>query len=52
MYIWIWRHLPGTVWVRVASAVGIVVVFFAFMFTLVYPWLEPLLPFGQNTIGE
>lgn len=52
MYAWIWRHLPGPRWVRVLEYAVIVVAFFAILFTWVYPWLEPNLPFQHNTIGD
>lgn len=52
MYTWFWRHLPGTVPVRVLlclmafSAITIV------LFFVVFPWAEPLLPFSDVTVDK
>ncbi|MGW0789885.1 hypothetical protein ACWD04_16890 [Streptomyces sp. NPDC002911] len=53
MYGWIWRHLPGNAWVRgfisLVLALGVVYALFQYVF----PWAEPLLPFGDVTVdGE
>jgi hypothetical protein len=52
IYPWIWRHLPGPTVVKVLGAVALVVVVVAILFLWVFPWLSPLLPFQQQTIGE
>ncbi len=52
MYAWLWRHLPGPVWVRVLivllAAIGVAVL----CFTTVYPAIAPLMPFNDTTVGE
>ncbi|WP_381796214.1 hypothetical protein [Streptomyces niveus] len=50
MYGWIWRHLPGNVWVRavVSLVLALAVVFVLFQY--VFPWAEPILPFGDATV--
>ena len=50
MYAWIWNHLPGPAAVRAllcaVSFAALVVV----LFTWVFPWLEPRLPFTAVTV--
>jgi hypothetical protein len=52
MYSWIWRHLPGPVAVRLVLALVLVVGVVALLFFVVFPWLDPLLPFNNVTIGN
>ena len=50
MYGWIWRTLPGGV---VAKLVGCLVLFalvVLLLFFVVFPAVEPLLPFGDVTV--
>ncbi|HEY3751373.1 MAG TPA: hypothetical protein VGL80_19470 [Pseudonocardiaceae bacterium] len=51
MYGWIWRHLPGPVAVRIALAVVLVVGVVALLFFVVFPFVDPLLPFNDVTAG-
>ncbi len=50
MYAWIWRHLPGPVPVRVLIALLLLVAVVALLFTVVFPWLDPFLPFNKVTV--
>ncbi|WP_434451953.1 hypothetical protein [Lentzea sp. E54] len=49
MYSWIWRHLPGPLFVRVIEAVVLVVGIVALLMFVVFPWAEPKLPFNNVT---
>jgi hypothetical protein len=51
MYGWIWRHLPGAFWVKAAAACGLVMAVVVVLFVWVFPWIAPLLPFQQQTVG-
>jgi hypothetical protein len=51
MYGWIWRHLPGPVAVRVTLAVVLVFGVVALLFFVIFPVLDPLLPFNDVTTG-
>lgn len=51
MYGWIWRHLPGSVPVKVLQASVLVLVVLALLFFVVFPWAEPRLPFNDVTTG-
>lgn len=50
MYGWIWRHLPGPTAVRASCAVVLVLAVVALLLFVVYPWLDPLLPFNDVTV--
>ena len=49
MYGWIWRHLPGPLYLRIIEAVVLVVGVVALLMFVVFPWAEPLLPFNNVT---
>ncbi|GAB3438254.1 hypothetical protein [Actinophytocola sediminis] len=49
MYGWIWRILPGPPAVRVVLAVILGLGVAALLLFVVFPWLEPLLPFNNVT---
>jgi hypothetical protein len=49
MYTWIWRHLPGPVAVKLLETLIIIVAVVALLFFVVFPWLEPYLPFDHVT---
>lgn len=52
MYGWIWRHLPGGSLGRSLSAVVLVLVVVAVLFFVVFPWVEPRLPFQDVTVEQ
>ncbi|GAB2827760.1 hypothetical protein [Lentzea nigeriaca] len=49
MYGWIWRHLPGPLYLRIIEAVVLVVGVVALLMFVVFPWAEPKLPFNNVT---
>jgi hypothetical protein len=50
VYGWIWRHLPGGTALRAAQATLLVVAVAALLLFVVFPWVEPRLPFNQVTV--
>lgn len=52
MYGWIWRHLPGPLVVRLLLALILIVGVVAVLFVWVFPALEPLVPFNEQTVGD
>jgi hypothetical protein len=50
MYSWIWRHLPGGTRSRSLLSVVLVVAVCALLLFLVFPWVEPHLPFNDVTV--
>src|SRR5699024_4774585 len=51
MYGWIWRNLPGPTAVRVLLALILILAVVAVLFLWVFPALEPLIPFNEQTVG-
>ena len=51
MYVWIWRHLPGPTTVRILQVLVLFLLVVALLFFVVFPWLEPYLPFDRVTSG-
>jgi hypothetical protein len=49
MYGWIWRHLPGPLAVRISLAVALVAGVVALLMLVIFPWVEPMLPFNNVT---
>lgn len=53
MYGWIFRHLPGPLWVRVLIAVLLLTGVVAALFTWAFPAIAPFMPFnGAAVEGE
>ena len=50
MYVWIWRHLPGSTWLRVLLSTLLIAGVVALLFFVVFPWVEPKLPFNDVTV--
>ncbi|GLY70907.1 hypothetical protein [Amycolatopsis taiwanensis] len=50
MYGWIWRHLPGPVGAKLALAIVLVLGVAALLLFVVFPWLDPLLPFNKVSV--
>jgi hypothetical protein len=52
MYSWIWRHLPGPVAVRAGLATILAAGVVALLLFVVFPWVEPHLPFNDVTVDQ
>jgi hypothetical protein len=52
MYVWIWRHLPGNLSVRLLQVTLMIVVVAAILLFLVFPWIEPKLWFTHVTVQQ
>ena len=52
MYGWLWRHLPGGVPLRIAQCLALFVGVAALLLFVVFPAVEPHLPFGNVTISH
>jgi len=52
MYAWLWRHLPGSVVVRVLLVVLLAVAALAACFEWLFPAVAPYMPFNDTTVGE
>ena len=52
MYGWIWRTLPGPWPAKLLAALVLLVAMIALLFLVVFPAVEPLLPFSDVTVEE
>lgn len=52
MYGWLWRRLPGGRGVRSVEAFVLFCAVVALLMLVVFPAVEPHLPFGQDTVGR
>jgi hypothetical protein len=56
MYGWIWRHLPGSLSLRVLQSVLLAALVVALLLFVVFPVIEPRLPSnpltGPGTVGQ
>jgi hypothetical protein len=50
VYAWLWHKLPGPTVVKAVEALALFVVVVALLFTVVFPWVEPRLPFNDVTV--
>jgi len=51
MYAWIWRRLPGPTAARIGLCMALFLSVVALLFFVIFPWLEPYLPFDRVTTG-
>jgi hypothetical protein len=50
MYVWIWRALPGNAALKAIQSLLLLVGVVALLWFVIFPWAEPLLPFGDVTV--
>lgn len=51
MYGWIWRTLPGGLASKLLGCAVLLLLVVLLLFFVVFPAVEPLLPFGDVTVG-
>lgn len=52
MYAWLWRKLPGPTPVKLLETLALLLATVALLFTVVFPWVEPRLPFNDVTVDD
>jgi hypothetical protein len=52
MYVWIWRHLPGSLTWKVLQVALLVAAVSALLLFVIFPWLEPMLPINKVTVNQ
>jgi hypothetical protein len=52
MYVWIWRHLPGPLAIKLTEVLLLVALVSVLLLFVVFPWIEPHLPINQVTVPE
>jgi len=50
MYSWIWRTLPGGLPGKLAGSLLLIAAISALLLFIVFPWIEPSLPFNDITV--
>ncbi len=50
MYVWIWRHLPGPLALKLVQTLLLLLAVTALLLFVVFPWVEPHLPINQVTV--
>jgi hypothetical protein len=50
MYVWLWRHLPGPLVVRLLQALVLLAGVVVALFLWVFPWVEAQLPYNDVTV--
>jgi hypothetical protein len=51
MYGWIWRRLPGNRWLKSLQCLVLLVGVVALLFLVVFPWLDPRLPWNRASVN-
>jgi hypothetical protein len=51
VYSWLWRVFPGGVLGKLLCSLVLLGVVVALLWYVVFPWADPLLPFGDVTVG-
>ena len=52
MYGWIWRRLPGGVPSKVIGSAILILAVVALLFLVVFPYVDPRLPFSDVTVNQ
>ncbi|WP_394940356.1 hypothetical protein [Psychromicrobium sp. YIM B11713] len=52
MYGWIFRSLPGPLWLRIIFSILLIAAVLAALVIWVFPWLSLYNPFTDSTIGS
>ncbi len=52
MYVWMWRHIPGNLAVKVVLTALAVLGLLWVLFEFVFPWAEESLPFLDVSVEE
>jgi hypothetical protein len=50
VYTWLWRRLPGGLVPRTLLAAALLLAVVVLLFTVVFPWVAPRLPFADVTV--
>ena len=52
MYSWLWRVLPGGAVLKGVQCLVLFLLVVLVLFTVVFPAVEPLLPYGDVTVDD
>lgn len=51
MYGWLFRHLPGPLWMRIVLTVLLLAAVVVTLFGWVFPAIAPYMPFNDGLVG-
>ncbi|WP_347109068.1 hypothetical protein AAHB33_00125 [Paenarthrobacter sp. S56] len=51
MYAWIFRNLPGPLWVRIVTSAILLAVVLVLMVQFLFPWFSQFTTLTDSTIG-
>lgn len=52
VYTWLWHKLPGGTVGKIVGALVLFALVVAVLFFVVFPWVEPRLPFNDVTVNQ
>ncbi|MBE9403457.1 hypothetical protein M4D54_10785 [Brachybacterium sp. p3-SID1565] len=52
MYAWMFRRLPGPLWVRILITLVILAALVVVLFGWVFPAISPYMPFNDGLVGS
>ncbi|WP_432245345.1 hypothetical protein ACRB8A_00100 [Arthrobacter sp. G.S.26] len=52
MYSWLFHHLPGPMWLRIAISLVLIGVALVLMVLYLFPWMSQYTQFTDSTIGS
>ncbi len=50
MYAWMFRHLPGPLWLRIVITLLLLAALVIVLFQWVFPAIAPYMPFNSGTL--
>lgn len=50
MYVWLWRHLPGSLAWKLVQLLALFLAVVALLMFVIFPWIEPHLPIDHVTV--
>lgn len=51
MYSWLFRRLPGPLWLRIIFSIGILTAILFLLVTFTFPWMSEVAQFTESTVG-
>jgi hypothetical protein len=52
MYSWIWRKLPFGLTGKIVGSALLIAIVAAVLLFVIFPWVEPRLPFNDVTVNQ
>ena len=52
MYVWLWRHLPGNLSLKLLQTLLLLLAVCALLLFVIFPWIDPHLPFNHSTVNQ